>query len=154
LRAAQIGYILAHLENYPNLEKISAMLVFHEMAESRTGDINRVEGRYLEKKKEQAAQEQTKPLGKIGEEILALWQEAEDDKSAAGQIAKDADMLEHSLTAKEYIEKGYKHAQNWIDNTEKGLKTEAAKKLIKQLQQTDSNSWWQGLKKVPRSDID
>jgi len=154
LRAAQIGYVLAHLENYPNPEEISTMLVFHEIGESRIGDINRVEGRYLEKKEEQAVREQTQPLGKIGEEIFKLWEKAEDDTSTAGQIAKDADMLEHSLTAKEYIERGYKHAQNWIDNTAKGLKTESAKKLIEQLQQTDSDSWWQGLKKVPRSGID
>ena len=66
-----------------------------------------------------------------------------------GIIAKDADLLEQALTAKELVEICYKYAQDWINNVGKRIKTKSAKKIWDELKKTDSNSWWQGLKKVP-----
>lgn len=148
LRAAQIGYILAKLEKYKNPEEVVTMIVFHDMGECRVGDIHKIATRYIKVDESQAVKDQTKPLEKLGEEIYNLWECVETQKNIAGKIAKDADLLEQAITAKEYIEKGNKFAQNWVDNISQKLLTKTAKSLVKDLKKSSSHDWWQGIKKI------
>ncbi len=148
LRAAQIAYLLACLENYPDPAEVAAIAVFHDMEECRIGDIHRVASRYASADKERCAREQTAPLGEAGERILGLWLQDERKDTTAGIIAKDADYLDMAAMAKEYLERGYDSAQDWIDNVSKALRTGSAKALIADLKQTESHEWWQGLKKL------
>lgn len=151
LRAAQIGFVLAHLENYPNPAEVAAMLVFHDMAECRTGDVHRVASRYVKMNDEAAAKDQMKTLGAIGKEIKKLWDQVEHKNTKAGIIAKDADYLEMAVAAREYIEQGHVFAQDWINNISKTLKTKSAKEMLDELCKTNPNDWWQGLKKFSKS---
>ncbi len=146
LRAAQIGFVLAKLEKYANPYEICTMLIFHDMAECRIGDIHKVAARYLQANEKQAVQDQTKPLEKIGEEIFNLWDQVESQKTPAGIIAKDADLLEQAVSAKEYLSIGFPLAQKWINNVGFHLKTRSAKKLHTLLNKTKSINWWDGLK--------
>jgi len=150
LRAAQIGYLLAKLENYDQPNEICTMLVWHDIHETRLGDIHKIADRYLKKDKEKAAIDQLDELAKpkIKQAILNLWQQMERKNTTAGIIAKDADLLEQALTAKEYLEQGYSGAQDWINNIKQTLKTDTAKKLIQEIEQIPNNNWWQGLKKL------
>ncbi len=148
LRSAQIGYILAKLEKYENPSEVCAMAVFHDIIEARIGNIHRVANRYIKVDGREAAGEQTEKLDEIGEDILNLWEQAETRSTIAGVIAKDADRLDQAMTAKEYMEKGYDYAKDWIDNIEKSIRTESAKHLLADLRSSDSNAWWQGLKKL------
>jgi putative hydrolase of HD superfamily len=111
LRSAQIGFILAKLEKYDNPYKICSIIVFHDMAESRIGDIHRVANRYIEVEEEKVAKEQTKKLDEIGEEIFEMWKQTENRSTAAGIIARDANWLDMAFTAKAYMEIGYKYAK-------------------------------------------
>jgi len=148
LRAAQIAFVLAKMEKYNKPEEACAMAVFHDMAETRIGDITKIGNRYLKKDEERAVREQVEKLGETGKEILELWKQAEYKSTKAGVIAKDADLLEQAVSAKEYMEKGYKFAEDWINNiSEKLIQTKSAKKLLKDLRKANSNNWWQGLKK-------
>jgi putative hydrolase of HD superfamily len=148
LRAAQIGYFLAKLENYKKPEEIVTILVFHDVGECRIGDIHKIANRYIKVDEKRAVQDQIKDLGQLGKEIFKFWETAEFQKNTAGKIAKDADLLEQAVTAKEYIEKGYKFAQDWINNIAKKITTRSAKNLLKDLQKSNSNDWWQGIKKI------
>lgn len=148
LRAAQLGYILAKLEKYENSAEVCAILTFHDIAECRTGDIHLVAKRYLTVDEERVVEEQVERLVGTGKEILELWKQIEHKNTTAGIIAKDADLLEQAITAKEYVEKGYDSAQDWINNVSKRLETESAKQLLDSLKDSDSNDWWQGLKKI------
>ncbi|MBT4824539.1 HD family hydrolase [Candidatus Woesearchaeota archaeon] len=153
LRAAQIGYLIAKLEGYKNPEEICAMLVFHDMAETRVGDIHKVANRYVKRDEKSAAKAQTKELGKLGIEIFKLWETSENIKTVQGIIVKDADLLDMAFMAKEYMEQGHKYAKDWIHNIEKRLKTKTAKKLLSGLKKTHSNEWWKGLKKIKTNKI-
>ncbi|MBI5655102.1 HD domain-containing protein [Candidatus Uhrbacteria bacterium] len=148
LRAAQIGFALAVMEGYEKPEEVCAMLVFHDMAECRVGDLHKVAARYVKADELRAAQDQTSELGEFGEKILDLWKQVEEKSTLAGRIAKDADYLETAVSGKEYLEQGHTFAQDWITNVSNALKTDSAKRLIAELQQADSNEWWQGLKKL------
>jgi putative hydrolase of HD superfamily len=149
LRAAQIGFALAILEGYDNPEEVAAMLVFHDMAEARVGDIHKVADRYIEHVREQdVVTEQTTPLGVVGEGIRALWLKAEERKEKGGVIAKDADRLEVAFTARELEIRGYAKASDWIKNVGPLLRTDSAKQLWDELQRADPDAWWQGLKHI------
>lgn len=152
LRVAQIGYFLAVMEKYPNPFEVVTMLVFHETGECRIGDLHRIANRYLKDIKsaeELAAYDQYKPFGPEGEKLLDLIHQCETRSTQAGTIAKDADRLEIAFTAKELLEKGYEYAKSWIDHIKGDLQTTSAKQLVAELVKSNSNDWWQGLKKYP-----
>jgi putative hydrolases of HD superfamily len=148
LRAAQIAFFLADAEGHPEPEKAIAMVVFHDIPETRIGDLHRVALRYAKPDEPSAVRDQTAKLGEAGRKIRELWEEFEARETDLSKIAKDADRLEQALTAKEYIEKGHDFAVNWIDNIRKVLHTNTAKRWLEKIAETDSNVWWQGLKKL------
>lgn len=148
LRAAQIALILAKMENHPEPYKIVTMTVFHDIAETRVGDIHRIAARYVKADEEQAVKDQTERIGDIGKNILELWKESEDKITEASKIAKDADLLELCITCKEYIELGHTMMEEWIKNATKGLSTNSGKELANILMTVNSKDWWQFLKKI------
>jgi putative hydrolase of HD superfamily len=148
LRASQIAYILAILEGHPNPSEVCSICVFHDLEETRIGDIQKVASRYVSSDKAQAVSEQVAPLGDIGQRVFSLWVQQEKRDTKAGTIAKDADYLDMAAMAKEYLERGYDYADDWIINIEKTLRTESAKQLMKELKSMSSCAWWQGLKKI------
>ena len=150
LRAAQIGFILAKLEKYDNPYEVCSIVVFHDIAESRIGDIHRVANRYIRVEEEKVVEEQMKKLDEIGEEIFEMWKQAENRSIEAGIIARDANWLDMAFTAKAYMEIGYEYAEDWMNNIEKSLKTESAKELFNESKKSDSNEWWQKLKKMKK----
>ena len=89
-------------------------------------------------------------LNEIGKEIFELNEEVQELKTKEADVAKDADLVEAAVQAKEYIDIGYTEAQNWIDNVKKIVKTLGAKKLVALIETTSSNDWWKGLKKIDR----
>lgn len=148
LRAAQIGYILAHLEGYNRPEEVCTMLVFHDIGECRIGDIHKVANSYIKANEEEAVLDQVKSLDEFGKNILDLWQNFEYKKTKAGVIAKDADLLDMILTAKEYLHQGFSDAKDWIEKLGRKLETESAKQILKNIMLKNPFEWWIGLKKL------
>ena len=146
LRAAQIAYVLACMEMYPDPQEVCTMAVFHDIGETRVGDIQRVASRYVQADEEREVAEQTAALGQTGQAVLGLWKQVEERSSAAGRIAKDADMLEQAVSAREFLELGHKSAQNWIDVVGKNLQTQSARRLLSLLSQAQVDRWWRNIK--------
>jgi putative hydrolases of HD superfamily len=147
LRAAQIAFILAKLERYPNPEEVCSMVVFHDIQECRIGDIHKVANRYLTHNDPLVVEEQMKELGEIGLSISNLWKQTEEKSTQAGIIAKDADLLEAAFTAREYKERGVPLMDLWMKNYMQYLNTGSAKHLLEELLKTESVWWWKDLKK-------
>ena len=150
-RAAVIGYVLGKLEK-ADAEHVAVMCTFNDLHEARLNDLHKVGHRYIDFREAEtkAHAEQTEWLGNIGKDIFGLHKEFQGQKTKEALIARDADLLEGLVQAREYLKIGYTDAQNWIDNTTKLLVTESAKKLAAELSRTDPNEWWHGLKKSVR----
>ncbi len=148
LRAAQIGYILATLEDYGRPEEVAAMLVFHDIGECRIGDLHKVANRYVDADEEAAVEEQCSGLGDSGERILALWRRFEEQDGEAAVIARDADLLEMAATARAYTAAGYADAGRWLDAVEGRLQTRSARRLFDALLDVEPHTWWHGLKRL------
>lgn len=150
LRAAQVGYILAVMEG-ADPEKVSAMIMIHDNPETRISDQHKVGARYIYtgKAEFQIIDEQTDLLDeKIKEKWVGYFNEFEERNTKEGIVAKDADWLEQAFQAKEYVDQGYKSAENWIDNIEKALETKSAKKILDEMRKTPFTEWWKDLKKM------
>ena len=150
LRAAQIGFVLAKLEGYANPYEVCTMVVFHDNGEARVGDVHKIANRYTDVDEARAVREQLARLEGIGVEILDLWQQTEDRSTTAGIIAKDADLLEQAVMAREHIERGHAAAQEWIDSIARMVQTTSAKQLIAALPEVGVYDWWRGLKKLTK----
>jgi putative hydrolases of HD superfamily len=150
-RAAVIGYFLAQLEKV-NVHKVMLMCLFNDIHESRLNDLHKVGHRYIDFKEAEnkAHAEQCAGLGNAGDELLSLLTDFQQRESPEAQVARDADLLENALQAREYIKIGYADAQDWLDNINKIIHTESGKKLLKEIETIDPNSWWKGLKKIER----
>lgn len=151
LIAAQIAFYLAKME-LADPYKTSAMLIFHDLPESRIWDLHKIACRYIDWKKEieeKIFQDQFDWIS-FSEEIIELFLDYEEGRTLEWKIAKDADYLEQSFQAKIYLEIWYKETQDWIDNVWENLKTESAKKIWEEMCKTWFNDWWKkwGLKKL------
>lgn len=145
LRVAQIAFIIAKKEKFPDPFKVCTMAVFHDIGETRIGDIHKIGNRYIKADEEQAIHEQTNSLGEIGKEIFDLCKEAKEKTTLAAKIAKDADILECAFSAKEYLELGYDTSE-FLDCADR-LKTKTAKALLRKLQKSKTKKWWAYLRK-------
>lgn len=147
-RANLVGYFLAKMED-ADADKVLKMLLFHDLIETRLCDVNKVTRHYIDadKAEKEIAEEQAAMLEKFGEEYAELFNEFMERKTNEAIIAKDADYLENAFQAKEYLDVGYKEAQDWLDNIKKALKTESAKSMFKEIINS-KETWWKGLKKM------
>ncbi len=154
-RSVFIAYLLAKAEGV-NPERAALIAAFHELPETRTGDLTKLAQNYIPEKKEHelaVMHEQLAPLpAELRDDFLALLVDFEKDTTPEQTVARDADYLEVVLQAKEYLDQGYAGAQNWIDNTlDKGcLKTATAKRWAKLITQTRSTAWYEGHKRIRR----
>lgn len=150
-RATQVAFLLAELEG-GNGERASFLISLHDNAETRIGDHHKVMSRYIPNKKEiesQAFYDQIADLPSgIQAKMQSAFEEFEAGKTIEAKAAKDADYLELAFEAKQMLEQGYTGKQKWLDNIAPALKTSSAQKIFSQMLKTDSNEWWQELKKI------
>lgn len=150
MRACLIAYFLAIMEE-ANPETCIMMCLIHDMPETRIMDLHKVAARYIKVKEaeKKALLDQTKNLPReIKNDFRKLYDEMEKRNTIEGVVAKDADWLEQALSAREFVNLGYKGMQNWVDNVRTALETNSAKELLKIIEKSDLNDWYQGLKKM------
>ncbi len=145
-RASLIGIVLAKMENVDE-NKVVKMCLLHDFAETRTGDVNRVNDRYIEDKGERRAAEDILS-GIFKNEFLKIVEEYDEKETREAIIAKDADLLELFVQAREYKELGFNSTADWMKNAKNAMKTKSAKNLANRLEKMDPTSWWDGLKKL------
>jgi putative hydrolases of HD superfamily len=146
-RAAILGYILASLAG-ADPQKTATMCLFHDTAEARTGDLHRLARRYNNGDgEERALADQVSRLpGTIAEGISSLVHEYEERAPLEGKLARDADLLECILQAREYQVQGHVDADDWIEGCYAGLQSEEAKGLADSCLRVEPSEWWRGLK--------
>ena len=142
-RTAAIAYVLAKLEKHPAPERVVVGALFHDVHEARLLDKHKISSRYQKTPKaleRRVEKEQCGRLPKaVGGEVFAAL-------AAEDAITKDADYLDVSLAAREYYDRGYKDAWDWLARAGKKLRTKSARQLHAKLKKMDSGSWWRGLK--------
>jgi putative hydrolase of HD superfamily len=147
-RTAVIAYVLARLEG-ADTGKAVLLALFHDLPETRTNDAHRIVRRYADwgNVDKKAMREQSKRLpNEVANEIVSFFEEFEKEVSPEAKLARDADLLECLIQAREYQALGYHDVADWILNAQAALTTESARKVAAECLKTEPKEWWQGLK--------
>ncbi len=142
-RATIIAYYLAKKLN-ANIEKTVIMTLFHDVPEARTGDLNKVNSSYVKADKKAAREDQLS----LFPEIIELLEEFEKQETVESQIARDSDILEVIIQAKEYENKN-PLAKEFYVNAYSRLLLEESKELADRIISSQT-TWWKGLKNLKR----
>lgn len=142
-RAAIIGYFLSKMEG-ANADKVLKMLIFHDLGETRVGDINNIEKRYIINFEKSALKDIMRDTVLL-EEIYTLFCELEKQNTKEAMIAKDADILEELLEEKELYDSGNKRLREWMLYSLKQLTTKSGILLGKEIVKSQSDAWWKNI---------
>jgi putative hydrolase of HD superfamily len=140
-RVAAIGYTLARLDSETDVFRVVQMCLFHDLAESRTGDLNYVNKQYVRADERQALVDLLQPLP-FGPELREVVVEFEHGESREAQLARDADQLDLILELKEHLDLGNRYADKWLYFARQRLKTDLGRQLASEIMETDSTEWW------------
>ncbi|ODS32436.1 MAG: phosphohydrolase [Candidatus Scalindua rubra] len=147
-RCAILGYFLAKLENLDTF-KVIMMCLFHDLHESRINDLHKISQSYInfEEAESKASHEQLESLKEPErEEIKSTLKELSDQESMESIVARDADILECAIQAREYQVQGYEAAVDWLERAKDRLRSESSKRLLSIIVHSDPNEWWKKLK--------
>lgn len=151
-RTAVIAYYLAHLEGVDPYKTV-VMALFNDIHEARINDLHKMGHYYIDFKtaERKVFKDQVKHLDKrVKGELERFRREYEVQQTKEGVAARDADILECLVQAKEYFEQGYPGAKKFFQKAPRYLKTKTAKKLWQQIKTWDPGSWWEAVVKFER----
>jgi len=151
-RCAVIGYYLAHLEEVDPY-KVLVMALFNDIHEARINDLHKMGHHYIDFKvaEKRVFQDQIKPLPQsLKEELEKFRNEFDEQKTKESLVARDADILECLLQAKEYLDQGYPETKMFFKQAPDHLKTASAKKIWRSMRAWKSHLWWQRIVKFER----
>lgn len=151
-RCAVIGYFLAKKEK-ADVGKVVLMSLLNDFHEARMNDLHKMAHRYLDVRKgeRKAFKEQVERLeADIREELMDIRIEHDRQDSLEGKLARDADILECLLQAKEYLDLGYPNAEKFFKKAPDHLFSNTAKKLWTGMSEWDSNGWWEDISEFER----
>jgi putative hydrolase of HD superfamily len=129
------------------------MALFNDIHEARINDLHKMGHYYIEFKdaEKKVFSDQMKSLDHpLTQELGAFRGEYDAQKTKESLVARDADILECLIQAKEYFQEGHPKAKIFLKRAPEYLKTKSAKRLWKQLLRWDSASWWQNVVKFER----
>ena len=142
-RVFWIAMIIAQHEG-GDTGKIAKMVLVHDIAESRTGDLDYLSRQYSERNEKLAIEDMLADTS-LNQEFLALWNEYEERDSIEAKIVKDADNLEIDLELAEQAANGsplraeLQETRKYVSTNK--LYTSTAKQLFTSINKTNPHHW-------------
>ncbi|MFH0810018.1 MAG: HD domain-containing protein [Pseudomonadota bacterium] len=143
LRSCFVAWTLARLEPSVDARRLLELVLFHDLPEVRTGDLNYVNKLYVKTMEAQAWKDLCQGLA-FGPEIAALAEEFTRNESREARLAHDADQLDMLLALKEQLDSGNPRAAGWIPAVRRRLTTEAGRQLAEAILEAEADRWWLG----------
>jgi putative hydrolases of HD superfamily len=142
-RTGIIAYVLAIMEN-ADPDRTAALALFHDLAETRLGDVPSTGKRYINTADAQdVVADQTADLpAEVAQPVRDLVAEFEAKSTPEARCAKDADKIECLLQAREYEAQGYRLTQDWVDTNLAAVKTESGRRLAQAALTMPVDAWW------------
>lgn len=140
-RMSVIAWALARMDPDVDGNRVLELALFHDLPETRTGDLNYVHQKYVEVDEAAAAKDQTDGLP-FGSELRDLILEYQEGTTRESVVAHDADQLEMLLSLKERLDGGASAAEEWVPFVLKRLKTDTAKNLAERILESHAHNWW------------
>lgn len=146
LRVAWTALFIAKHEKVTDTDKILKMALIHDIAESRTGDVDYLSRQYVIRNEDLGFEDMVGNTA-MADELRDLYKEYEERKSPESRIVKDADNLAVDF---EIREQGFRGAAitkhpDWLkqrkDMRENFLFTKTAQKMSDAIHKSDPHDW-------------
>lgn len=142
-RAALIGYWLALIDGEADAGRVALMMLHHDLAEARTGDLNYMNKRYCQADEAKAIDHATRNLpDDLSGKIHELVDEFNACQTAEARIAHDADQLDFMVELKEQWDLGNNNAERWLYYAQKRLQTDVGRSLAQAVLESKWTDWW------------
>lgn len=145
-RTAWIALMIAAHEGVGDTGKIMKMAMMHDIAESRTGDVDYLSRQYVVRHEDLGFADMTKDTA-LMDEMRALYKEYEERESIESKIVKDADNLCVDFEIREQAARGaaiMSHPE-WLaqraDLRDKHLFTKTAKRISAAIHKANPHDW-------------
>ena len=151
-RCAVIGYVLARMEG-GSAYRVLLMTLFNDIQEARITDLHKMAQRYIaiQEAEDESFKQQVGCLPKnMSMELADTRREYRAQLTRESLIARDADILECLIQAKEYYESGYSQAVKFMKKAPGFLKSKSARKLWTSAKNSSLSDWWVGLSQFKR----
>jgi len=148
-RVACIALMLARrCEERVDEARLAWLCLFHDLPETRIGDHNYVNRKYLRVDMERLCADigTASPLGKI---LIAAVDEFEKGETLEARLARDADQIELLALLREEADLGNPRADEWIRTCRERLQTPVGRELGDEVLTTPADDWWFGNKRAP-----
>ncbi|HEX9153269.1 MAG TPA: HD domain-containing protein [Candidatus Saccharimonadales bacterium] len=143
-RVFWIAMMIASHEKNVDTGKIAKMTLVHDIAESRTGDVDYLSRQYVERNEKLGIQDMLSGTA-LQKEFYELWEEYEERISLEAKIVKDADNLDVDFELAEQAAKGSQlpalkqPTRDVVADTK--LYTDTARKMYAQLKGANPHEW-------------
>lgn len=151
-RCAIMAYYIAHVESV-NPYKAMTMALFNDIHEARINDLHKMGHYYIdfrEAEKRVFTDQMQNLHTSVKKEMTEFRREYEEQDTSESIVARDADILECLIQAKEYYDNGHTKAKKFFQRAPKHLKTKTAKALWSEIKSWDSGQWWEEVVKFER----
>jgi len=143
-RVAWVALTLARYEKDVDFEKLLKMALVHDLAESRTGDVNYISRQYTKRMESEAVSDIFKNTSHDNE-MIEICKEYEERKSLEAKIVKDADTIDVDLELQELSSKGSSLGRLWKKHRKEfvypKIYTKMAKKFWSEIVKADPHDW-------------
>lgn len=143
-RVAWIALIIATHEGQTNTDKILKMALVHDIAESRTGDVDYIARQYVQRDEEQGIKDMLAHT-LLHDEFVALAAEYESHSSIEAQIVKDADNLDVDLELREQAVSGPILEAVFTEGRDRAMQkklyTQTAKTMMQEIRKANPHDW-------------
>ena len=141
LRATYIAFALGRLVPQADRHRLLLLCLLHDLPESRTGDLNYENKKYVQADEKAAMRDLARTLP-FGTEMEALLEEFNARQTLEARLANDCDQLELLLLLKEEKDRGNPQADEWIPFALRRLQEPIAQQLARAILATHSSDWW------------
>lgn len=139
--ATFIAYVMSRMKPEIDALKLICMCLIHDLPETRIGDLNTVNKKYVKADEAKAFKDSIEGLA-FRQDLTDLFDEFNAGRSIEAKLAHDADQLALILELKDLMDMGYKPPETWIQNVIGRLQTETGQKIARAVMDTPRDAWW------------
>lgn len=142
--ATFIGLVFSFLDKKVDALRLVSLCLVHDLPETRIGDLNYVQKRYVQADECAALTDALKDIP-FGPSIEELIDEFNTGKTLEAKLARDADQLALIIDLKSLRDIGHRPPDDWLPHVENRLQTVLAKDLAKAVLNAEKDDWWRKL---------
>ena len=136
-----IGYVMGQLDPEVDRLRLMSLCLLHDLAETRIGDLNYLQKKYVTANEQQAVTHATRKLP-FGENMAAVIDEFNQNETREARLARDADQLSLILELKALADTGHRSPDKWLPHARSRLKTGLGKEICTAIMSAQWDRWW------------